>query len=115
MLLMPAPHFGLPSRSRHPPALIPIPSPLPSPAMPPRVRMDYATDPCARPLRSLRLGCAGEVESTTIGGMPWSCAADCPNPTCAVTIDTFFYGTRITGTLPDAIGNLSCRSKITHM
>jgi len=78
--------------------------------------MPSTADPCTRPLRSLRLGFAGEVESIRIGGGGgelWSCAGNCPVAMC--TLSYSIFRDPIAGTLPDAIGNLSCRSRITEM
>jgi hypothetical protein len=78
--------------------------------------MPSTADPCTRPLRSLRLGFAGEVESISIGGgggVLWSCAGNCYGTTCA--LDSSSLWNVMLWTLPDAIGNLSCRSKITEM
>jgi hypothetical protein len=63
--------------------------------------------------RSLGLGFAGEVDSIRIGGELWSCEGNCRVATCTLS----YSGTLLPmpSTLPDAIGNLSCRSQITEM
>jgi hypothetical protein len=64
-------------------------------------------------------GLAGDVSSISIGAFVWRCGSnDCyPNDaSCSLGVDAFAHGgTELNGTLPDAIGRLSCRSKITSM
>ena len=55
---------------------------------------------------------AGDVDSVSIGAWQWSCAIDCAGTTCTLRPGT---GEVVSGTLPDAIGRLSCRSKVTAM
>jgi hypothetical protein len=60
------------------------------------------------------LGRAGGVPSITIGSWRWSCATDCLGLTCGLSLDVGAV-VSLNGTLPDAIGSLSCRSKIRLM
>jgi hypothetical protein len=76
---------------------------------------------------------AGDVDSITIGGFTWNCmyrafGVGCSPALSACSIDppmstidpTFVSGSTLpiaplNATLPEAIGRLSCRSKITRM
>jgi hypothetical protein len=61
-----------------------------------------------------RLGLAGDVSSISIGAFVWRCGSiDCPTASGSCSLDAP-YGL-LSGTLPDAIGRLSCRSQITSM
>jgi hypothetical protein len=60
------------------------------------------------------VSCAGDVPSITIGSWRWSCAIDCLGSTCGLSPDVGAVYS-LNGTLPDAIGSLSCRSKIKIM
>ena len=78
---------------------------------------------------------ASNVDSIAVGPWEWSCAVDCANTTCVLGPDPCAYANDgacdvpeycdagdhadcggvapvVAGTLPDAIGRLSCRSKI---
>ncbi len=78
---------------------------------------------------------ASNVDSIAVGSWEWSCAVDCANTTCMLGPDPCEYANDgecdvpvhcdagdhsdcgevapvVAGTLPDAIGRLSCRSKI---
>ncbi len=63
-----------------------------------------------------RLDLAGDVSSISMGTFVWRCgSSDCYTdwPSCALSIG--LSSVALSGTLPDAIGRLSCRSKIDAM
>jgi hypothetical protein len=60
------------------------------------------------------VSCVGDVPSITIGSWRWSCATDCLGSTCGLSPDVGAVYS-LNGTLPEAIGSLSCRSKIKIM
>ena len=63
-----------------------------------------------------RLGLAGDVSSISIGAFVWRCDDDSNG--CLTRAASCALGApydSLNGTLPDAIGRLSCRSQITSM
>jgi hypothetical protein len=66
----------------------------------------------------LRRGLAGDVSAISIGTWVWRCGAtDCPtwSPIFGAYCSLDAPDDLLSGTLPDAIGRLSCRSQITSM
>ena len=99
--------------------------------------MPHCGHVCVLPAYAYNTACcmAGDVDSITIGGFTWSCSATSTGSTnglgcmpardaCSIIppfspLDPTMLAQASTaplnGTLPDAIGRLSCRSKITRM
>ncbi len=57
-----------------------------------------------------RLFARAEVDSIAVGTWQWSCTSDCCRTFCDIRPET---GVVLSGSLPDAIGRLTCASRIT--
>jgi hypothetical protein len=63
-----------------------------------------------------RLGLAGDVSSISIGAFVWRCdSTDCPTRPIGTVCSLTAPNDLLSGTLPAAIGRLSCRSQITSV